>query len=1383
MRLSNFYTRPLMSNTNAKRNGFVKSFLVAGIMLALSPMVANAQVSPTPNYGTLQGPYIVCDNQPIDISDWLTVTDPDLGETITWTLISADGGTISGDGATAPAGTSASVPTGMTFTPIPGATSGSFAFNVTDDGGGSVVIVANLNINSGPSVILTTPTVAVCPGVTNVVIPFTGLTNVGPDTMTFSYTGGVQSWNVPENVTSIKFDLTGAGGGNDNFSGAPNPGKGGRITGTLSVAPLTPLNVFIGGKGSDGSPSGAAGGYNGGGDAFNYSFGCGGAGGGATDIRIGGMTLANRKVVAGGGGGNGADGVMPIIPFAGGNGGGTIGANGAINNGGTAARGGSQSVGGAPATYPPRIPGAFGFAGEGGDASTEGISGAGGGGYYGGGGGIWTGGGGGSSYADGTSTFSVAHTQGVNAGDGTATFYFTHPGTYTIIWDSVTVGGARDAGFESVANVVLPTNGEFNVAIPAGVASGTYHGELFIDNIHCLSVPYPITVTVKPKPTVDNPGDIIVCHGDETGDITFLGSEPASGYFWTTDNFDIGVVSTSPGHIASFPTVNGTDIPVSATFTVTPFGDGCFGDPEVFHIIDNPRPMLNSVATPPAVCNNTFFDYLPTSLTPGTSFDWSRDLVTGIANDAETGSGNPHEILVNTTTDPIAVTYVYTLTANGCTNTQNVTVIVNPTPVLTSEHTPAALCNNASFDYMPMSSTGGASIMWSRPVVSGISNAAASGSAGISEVLMNTTTTPKTVTYVMTLSIGGCSYTENVVVTVNPPLTLTSATAISPTCDGLLFHYEPTTMISGATINWTRPDITGISNPASSGTGNIDETLENTTPDPIVVTYTYTLAAFGCTKNQNVTITVNPRPMLSTSLTPGDICTNTLFSYAPASATAGTTFTWARDNQPGITNPAILSSGSVNEILVNSTDTTIPVKYLYTSFANGCANAETVIVNVNPLPRISNDISSLAVCDSALFSFVPASVTPGATFSWTRAYEAGIGNINGAGTGNPNERLNNTTYITVPVTYVYTITANGCSNSQNVIVQVRPSAVLTSNTATVCSAAPFNYVPVSYTTGASFAWSRTASAGITPPSKSGTGNIVDTLTQSTSAPVVVVYDMDLTIFGCTNAQKVNVTVNPAPSVAVIGTHPAVDLCNNTVGMNFGVDVPAPTGFTYSWSGSNADLVSTGNNGQFALFNFSNPGTAVVTVTTHNSSTTCTSNSSFSVNVGAGVAQQLNVIYFDGQFICQQTEQSSYQWGYDDAATLDSVVLDGETNQNYANAYPDFINRYYWVITSRNGCIQKTYYNKPTGVADVNNADAGLKVFPNPASQYINVEVTGNVKGNITMDVFNMLGQQVQNVTATNGKAQISIADLPAGAYIVDCYSDGLKVAAARFIKN
>jgi hypothetical protein len=145
---------------------------------------------------------------------------------------------------------------------------------------------------------------------------------------------------------------------------------------------------------------------------------------------------------------------------------------------------------------------------------------------------------------------------------------------------------------------------------------------------------------------------------------------------------------------------------------------------------------------------------------------------------------------------------------------------------------------------------------------------------------------------------------------------------------------------------------------------------------------------------------------------------------------------------------------------------------------------------------------------------------------------------------------------------------------------------------------------------------------------------------------------------------------------------------------------------------------------------------------------------------------------------------SYQWGYDDATTFDSTILVGETNQNYANAFPDFAKRNYWVITTHtNGCVVKTFFNKPTGVADVNTATAEMKVYPNPASSHINVEVGRTVKGAIYMEVYNMLGQQLQHVDATDNKAQIGISELPAGAYIVDCYSDGIKVAAARFIKN
>jgi hypothetical protein len=76
--------------------------------------------------------------------------------------------------------------------------------------------------------------------------------------------------------------------------------------------------------------------------------------------------------------------------------------------------------------------------------------------------------------------------------------------------------------------------------------------------------------------------------------------------------------------------------------------------------------------------SGTSFAYTPTSATGGTVFNWSRAAVSGISNVAASGSGNIAETLLNTTSSPVIVTYVYTLTANGCVNTQNVVVTVNP---------------------------------------------------------------------------------------------------------------------------------------------------------------------------------------------------------------------------------------------------------------------------------------------------------------------------------------------------------------------------------------------------------------------------------------------------------------------------------------------------------------------------------------------------------------------------------------------------------------------------------------------------------------------------------------------------------------------------------
>ena len=237
-------------------------------------------------------------------------------------------------------------------------------------------------------------------------------------TITFGYTGQIESLTFPANATNVRFEALGAQGGKSG-------GGGGRVTGEFTQVPEI-LYITIGGAG--GSNAAEPGGFNGGGTAGG-SAGVEGSGGGASDIRIG-YSLSSRIVVAGGGGGRGSG-----LGSGGGAGGGLVAANGKTGQG-SGGSGGSQFAGGlGGATYGD---GTSGTAGDWGVGGTGGYGplhggGGGGGGYYGGGGGGADadscctdagGGGGGSSYTDPSLITNVVHTQGVRPGAGQITFTY-----------------------------------------------------------------------------------------------------------------------------------------------------------------------------------------------------------------------------------------------------------------------------------------------------------------------------------------------------------------------------------------------------------------------------------------------------------------------------------------------------------------------------------------------------------------------------------------------------------------------------------------------------------------------------------------------------------------------------------------------------------------------------------------------------------------------------------------------------------------------------------------------------------------------------------------------------------------------------------------------
>ncbi len=590
-------------------------------------------------------------------------------------------------------------------------------------------------------------------------------------------------------------------------------------------------------------------------------------------------------------------------------------------------------------------------------------------------------------------------------------------------------------------------------------------------------------------------------------------------------------------------------------------GSGCSGTPGVTLAswIINPYPVLTSSLTPPAICSGSAFSYTPTSGTAGTSFAWTRATVAGITPVGPTsGNGNPNETLTNTTVNPLTVRYVYTLSANGCTNpvTFNVDVVVNPMPALTSSLTPPAICSGSAFSYTPTSGTAGTSFAWTRATVAGITPVGpTSGNGNPNETLTNTTANPLTVRYVYTLTANSCTNptTFNVDVVVNPMPALTSSLTPPAICSGSAFSYTPTSGTAGTSFAWTRATVAGITPVGpTSGNGNPNETLTNTTANPLTVRYVYTLTANSCTNPTtfNVDVVVNPMPALTSSLTPPAICSGSAFSYTPTSGTAGTSFAWTRATVAGITPVGPTSgNGNPNETLTNTTANPLTVRYVYTLSANSCTNPTTynVDVVVNPMPALTSSLTPPAICSGSAFSYTPTSGTAGTSFAWTRATVAGITPVGPtSGNGNPNETLTNTTTAPVSVRYVYTLTANSCTNPTtfNVDVVVNPMPALTSSLTppAICSGSAFSYTPTSGTAGTSFAWTRATVAGITPVGPtSGNGNPNETLTNTTANPLTVRYVYTLTANSCTNptTYNVDVVVNPMPVLTSSLTPPAI----------------------------------------------------------------------------------------------------------------------------------------------------------------------------------------------------------------------------------------------------
>uniref|UniRef100_UPI00261CC579 T9SS type B sorting domain-containing protein n=1 Tax=Fluviicola sp. TaxID=1917219 RepID=UPI00261CC579 len=369
-----------------------------------------------------------------------------------------------------------------------------------------------------------------------------------------------------------------------------------------------------------------------------------------------------------------------------------------------------------------------------------------------------------------------------------------------------------------------------------------------------------VSVTVNPLPTVDAGMDQSLCQG---GTVTLSGSG-AQTYTWT--NGITNGVAFVPVSTQTY-TVTGTDV------------NGCQSTDQV-SVTVNPLPVVEA-GLPQIVCAGV---NVTLSGSGAQTYLWDN--------------GGTNNVPFTPTT-----TGMYTCTgtdANGCQNTDQVLVTVNPVPVVNAG-ADQAVCQGAS---VILFASGAQTYNWNNGVNNGVS------------FVPNATQT-----YTVTgTSVNGCQATDQVVVTVNP-LPNVNAGADQSVCQGTAVTLSG----SGAqTYAWNN----GVVNSVSFTPG---------------LTQTYSVVgtdANGCQNTDQITVVVVPYPVsnLSSDLNSGH---PTLTVNFDNNSTGADSYHWNFGN--GLEYNSQNTSGQ--QVSYNN-----PGEYMVvlTAMNGSCTDTDTLLISVLP---------------------------------------------------------------------------------------------------------------------------------------------------------------------------------------------------------------------------------------------------------------------------------------------------------------------------------------------------------------------------------------------------------------------------------------------------
>lgn len=758
------------------------------------------------------------------------------------------------------------------------------------------------------------------------------------------------------------------------------------------------------------------------------------------------------------------------------------------------------------------------------------------------------------------------------------------PGSLTYSWTAVQpngISGVVVSGSNSIPAQTLINSSNSPITI-SYIGQVTYTN----NNVVCNGTGSTYAITVNPLPAVTaTVADPEICSGD-TAQVCFTSPVSGASFSYTvlTSNGITGA-SNGTGNCLNQALVNNLLAQGSATYTVQASANGCSGASTTATVLVNPLPVVNPLNSIVVCPSESIAGINFTSNPPGATFNWSNSNPSVGLSSSGIGAISGWLAPANSSGGSFVGTVSVNATQNGCTGPNtSFTITVNPTPTLDVTPQLVTICSGQTANLSFASNVPNASFSWT--VASTNVNGASNGSGGsgtftLSQNLVSTGSTVGNAVYTVTPQANNCfGNPVQVPVTVNPNPNVLISPANQTLCSGETTALSLSSDFAGTTFGWTVSANAAVTG-AFNGSGNvIQHVLTNNSVLPQLVTYTVTPSLNGCNGTPvNVTVTVNPTPTVTPSVTSQTICSGQSTNILLNSNVSNTTFNYSFVADPGITGANNGTTSPILQQLTNSTSQPAQVIYTVTPTANTCVgNSVSVSVIVNPVATVIPSATQLTFCSGQNAVAQLSSNVAGATFNWTVTPNAQLTGQAGGSGNTINQQVTNNSFLVQNYNYVITPTFGTCPGTQynlpvtvNPLPQIFPGAQVN----TCISNQPFLLTGYSPTGGT---WQGTgiinSVTGQFSPSVAGVGqfNLVYTYTNP--------------ITGCTNSGVKVVQVNPLPvpqftmdTLKCANTN--VNIVNNSIG-----------GSTYFWEFGNG-ATSTAQN---PIYQFPQGGTYTVQLT-------------------------------------------------------------------------------------------------------------------------------------------------------------------------------------------